>query len=212
MRLFFLLCLMLANPVWAFSVTYSFGGHITSFDFSGSGGSISDDPSVPLIKPDGTVVFNGITDVSGYFTIDLTDIPLPYSCASLPLSYQLSTEGATYYRQEAPGCTDALYSTADTLAWHVEGPSLTNQGGLESSIQDFVFNFSNGVFIGGEFKLDYMFDPDLDIAGSISGVINSLQRDEIASVPESSALSLVVGGLLGLSLVRRKKLNLKHFL
>src|SRR5690606_8345272 len=138
-------------------------------------GGVSTEPKTPLLRPDGTVIFNGIPEVQGRLTVDMDAIPAPYSCDRLPLSYELSTQGATYSRKEEGGCMNALTWEEDEFSWHVEGPSLSHEGGLDSSIQDFFFKFEQGVLASGHFKLDYMFDSELGVSGSVTGIITTFR-------------------------------------
>lgn len=183
----------------AFPITYSYSGETTSFNFVRKDNfqSLPSDPSTPLIRSDGSTIFNGQTFAFGEFTLDRDTLPAPYKCGNRDLSYRLSTEGATYSLQSGQGCTDSVIADQDTIAWHIEGPRLSHSGGIDSSIQNFTFNFSNGEFIGGTFNLQYMITDQL--VGGISGVINRLVQ-----VPEPSSIALLAVGIVGIALNRKR--------
>ncbi|MDB6061270.1 MAG: hypothetical protein JWM78_1373 [Verrucomicrobiaceae bacterium] len=196
-----LLTVFFSTVANSYPVNYAFTGEVTAFNLNPTFGfsPTAIDPKAPLFGEDGTKIYNGDPAAFGQFTIDIENLPAPYTCGNRKLGYSMSTEGASYNLKSGIGCVDSVVANKDTIAWHVEGPRLTNSGGLESSIQDFAFNFSNGNFIGGTFNLNYMFENGY--YGGISGVINNL-----SAVPEPASISLLFIGMIGIALTRKRML------
>ncbi|MDB6061539.1 MAG: hypothetical protein JWM78_1642 [Verrucomicrobiaceae bacterium] len=200
MRTALLLTAIVSTTAHAYPATYLFSGEVTEFNFVHSGdfpiGVV--DPNLPLIGKDGSAIFNGKSSAFGQFTLDAATLPPEHSCDSRDLSYEIATEGATYYAQSGQGCEDSVFANEDVIGWHVEGPRLSYSGGLESTIQNFAFNFANGEFIGGTFGLMYM--NGNGYYGYISGII-----DRLTEVPEPSSIGLLAAGLVGVVVARRKQ-------
>jgi|GEM_PF-2774357 len=203
MRYLALSALLLSSLVHAYPVTYAFSGSVTDIDLHdrATGNPLTIDPDTPF-SFNGLQLLDGNASVTGFYTFDTDVSQYNYACSDvLPVSYQASMEGITFSKAPARGCQDMFHYGADGFSSHIEGTSLTQTGPLNSSIQNFIFNFSNGVFQGGSFSLDYMMGAGLAGQG-IRGIIDQVALVS-AAVPEPGAWMLVITGLAGVALLRR---------
>lgn len=203
MRKFVFLTAFLASFAQAYPITLEFTGYVSSIDLRdrATGNPLDIDPNSPFYF-NGSQVFDGNSRVTGTFTFDTDSNHYNYDCSKvLDVSYQMSLEGIGYSREPARSCNDDFDADIDRIVAHFEGPALQQTGGPNSSIQNFVFNFADGVFTSGSFVLDYMIGDGL-IGPGIRGVIDSVT---LASVPEPGAWTLVLVGLAGVGLLRRHR-------
>jgi len=185
----------------AYLVTLAFTGTLTDVDLRERSGSnmLNIDPNAPF-SYNGQPLLSGDASVSGLFTFDTDVTRYAYHCPELlPTSYDLSTEGITFSKPPAVSCNDYFDVGPDGLVSHSEGPQLTQTSVLNSSIQNIVIHFADGVFTDGSFSLDYIQGGGL--AGAMYGVINSVT---LANVPEPGIWTLLITGMFGMRLLRKR--------